>query len=128
MVPVFCPINGATMLSGYPMKRIEPVVTNLMQSRFTSYFQADTANGYWAVVIYPPHIYRTAFSMHNCQWQYPRMGQSLAGTPQAYAPLKDIFGQEIPEPHYELCLKSCTDRGFEYFVDDDFGGFPTFQS
>jgi len=61
MVHVFCPINSATMLSGYPMKRIEPVVNNLMQSRFTSYFQAHAANGYWAVAMYPPHAYRTAF-------------------------------------------------------------------
>jgi len=57
MVHVFCPINGATRLSGYPMKQIEPVVNNLMQSRFTSYFQADAANGYWAVAMYPPHAY-----------------------------------------------------------------------
>jgi len=99
MVHVFCPINGPMMLSGYPMKRIEPVVNNLMQSRFTSYFQADAGNGYWAVAMYPPHAYPTAFSTHNGQWQYLRMGQGLAGAAQTYASLKDIFGGEIPEPH-----------------------------
>jgi len=67
MVYVFCPINAATILSGYPMKRIEPVVNNLMQSHFSSYFQADAANGYWAVAMYPPHAYRRAPSTHNGQ-------------------------------------------------------------
>ena len=128
MVHVFCPINGATILSGYPMKRIEPVVNNLMQSGFHSYFQADAANGYWAVAMYPPHSYRTAFSTHNGQWQYLRMGQGLAGAPQTYARLKDIVSGEIPEPDPEPCLSRCTTGAFEYFVDDDFGGFPNFKS
>jgi len=128
MVHVFCPINEVTMLSGYPMKRIEPVVNNLMQSRFNCYFQADAANGYWAVAMYPPHAYRTAFSTHNGQWQYLRMGQGLAGAPQTYARLKDIFGGEIPEPYPEPCLDKCTTGAFEYFVDDDFGAFPDFKT
>ena len=128
MVHVFCPINGATILSGYPMKRIEPVVNNLMQSRFSSYFQADAANGYWAVAMYPLHAYRTAFSTHNGQWQYLRMGQGLAGAPQTYARLKDIVSGEIPEPDSEPCLSRCTTGAFEYFVDDDFGAFPDFRS
>jgi len=116
------------MLSGYPMKRIKPVVNNLMQSRFNCYFQGDAANRYWAVAMYPPHAYRTAFSTHNGQWQYLRMGQGLAGRPQTYARLKDIFGGEIPEPHPEPCLDKCTTGAFEYFVDDDFRAFPDFKT
>ena len=128
MVHVFCPINAATILSGYPMKRIKPVVNNLMQSHFSCYFQADAANGYWAVAMYPRYAYRTAFSTHNGQWQYLRMGQGLAGAQQTYTCLKDIVCGEIPEPHPEPCLSRCTAGAFEYFVDDDFGAFPDFKS
>ena len=46
MVHVFCPVNEATMLSSYPMKPIEPVINNLMQSKYSIYFQADAANGF----------------------------------------------------------------------------------
>lgn len=82
MVHFFCRINSVTMLSGYPTKCIKPVVNNLMQAKFSSYFQADTANGFWAVRMHPPHAYRTAFSTHEGQWQYLRIGQGLAGLPQ----------------------------------------------
>jgi len=53
MVHVFCPINQATIYSSYPMKRIEPVVNNLMRS--IMYFQADAANRFWAIPMYRPH-------------------------------------------------------------------------
>lgn len=81
MVHVFCPINSVTMLSGYPTKCIEPVVNNLMQARFFTYFQADASNRFWAVHMDPSHAYCTAFSTHDGQWQYLRMGQGLAGAP-----------------------------------------------
>ena len=126
MVHVFCPINSVTMLSGYPTKRIEPVVNNLMQAKFSSYFQADAANGFWAVCMHPPHAYRTAFSTHEGQWQYLRMGQGLAGSPQTYARLKGLFCGAIPAPNAEPCLNKCTTGAFECFVDDDFGGFSDF--
>jgi hypothetical protein len=128
MVHVFCPINQATILSSYPMKRIEPVVNNLMRSTFTTYFQADAANGFWAVPMYPPHAYRTAFSTYNDQWQYLRKGQGLAGASQTYTRLKDIFSGYIPEPNAEKCLDKCSSGSFECFVDDDFGAFPSFNS
>jgi len=126
MVHVFCPINSVTMLSGYLTKRIEPVVNNLMQAKFSSYFQADAANGFWAVRMHPPHAYRTAFSTHEGQWQYLRMGQGLAGSPQTYARLKGLFCGAIPAPNAEPCLNKCTNGAFECFVDDDFGGFESF--
>ena len=85
MVHVFCRINSVMMLSGYSTKRIEPVLHNLMQARFSSNFQADTVNGFWAVLLHPSHAYRTAFSTHEGQWQYLRMGQELARARQTYA-------------------------------------------
>ena len=46
MVHVYCPINAATIPNAYPMKRIEPVLNNLLQPGLSVYFQADAANGY----------------------------------------------------------------------------------
>ena len=128
MVHVFCPINEATMVSSYPMKRIEPVINNLMQARFSIYFQADAANGFWAVRMNPAHAYRTAFATYNGQWQYLRMGQGLAGAPLTYARLKDIFSGAIPAPNPEPCLNRCSKGAFECFVDDDFGAHEDFRS
>ena len=62
MVHVFCPINAVTMVSSYPMKRMEPVINNLMQARYSIYFEADAANRFWAVKMNPAHAYRTAIS------------------------------------------------------------------
>jgi len=128
MVHVFCPINSITMLSGYPTKRIEPVLNNLMQAKFSSYFQADAANGFWAVSMHPSHAYRTAFSTHEGQWQYLRMGQSLGGALQTYARLKGLFCGAIPAPNAKPCLNHWTAGSFECFVDDDFGAFPSFAT
>jgi len=128
MVHVFCPINQATIRSSYPMKRIEPVVNNLMKSAFSTYFQTDAANGFWAVPMYPPQAYRTAFSTPGGQWQYLRMGQGLAGAPQTYTRLKDIFSGYIPAPNPEACLNKCSAGAFECFVDNHFGAFPSFRS
>jgi len=128
MVHVFCPINSATMVSSYPMRRIEPVINNLMQARFSIYFQADAANGFWAVRMNTKHAYRTDFATHNGQWQYLRMGQGLAGAPLTYARLKDLFCGAIPVPNLELCLNRCSEGAFECFVDDDFGAHTNFTS
>ena len=128
MVHVFCPINPVTMVSSYPMKRMEPVINNLMQARYSIYFQADAANGFWAVKMNPAHAYRTAFATHDGQWQYLRMGQGLAGAPLTYARLKDLFSGAILAPDPEPCLNRCSNGAFECFVDDDFGAHTSFQS
>ena len=116
------------MLSSYPMKRIEPVINNLMQSKYSTYFQADAANGFWAVPMYPPHAYRTWLSTYKGQWQHLRMGQGLSGAPQTYTRMKDIFGGYIPVPNPEPTLNKSSSAAFECFVDDDFGAHPDFFS
>ena len=126
MVHIFCPINSVRMLSGYPTKRIEPVLNNLMQAEFARYFQADAANGFWAVGMHPSHAYRTAFSTQEGQWQYVRMGQGLASAPQTYTRLKGLFSGAIAAPNPEPYLNQCTVREFESFVDDDYRVFPDF--
>jgi len=128
MVHVFCPVNEATMLSSYRMKWIEPVINNLMLSKYSIYFQADAANGFWAVPMYPPHGYRTSFSTYDGEWQYLRMGQGHSGAPQTYTRMKDIFSRYISAPNPEPTLNKSSSRAFECFVDEDFGAHPHFSS
>lgn len=128
MVHVYCPINAATINNSYPMRRIEPILNNLTQDRYHVYFQADAANGFWAVPLYPPHAYRTAFATPMGQFHYLRMGQGLSGAPQTYTRLKDFFRGPIPSPNPEPSLDAATDGAFECFVDDDFGAHDSFRS
>ena len=128
MVHVYCPINAATINNSYPMRRIEPILNNLTQDRYSVYFQADVANGFWAIPLYPPHAYRTSFAMSMGQFHYLQMGQGLSRAPQTYTRLKDFFRGPIPSPHPELSLDAATDGAFECFVDDDFGAHSSFRS
>jgi len=128
MVQVVCPVNEATMLSSYPMKLIEPVIHNLMQSKYSIYFQADAANGFWAVPMYPPHAYRTSFSTYDGLWQYLRMGQAHSGAPQTYRRMKDTSSGYIPAPNPKPTLNKSSSGAFECFVDDHFGAHPDFSS
>jgi hypothetical protein len=128
MVHVYCPINDATIMTGYPMKRIEPVINNLLQPGFSLFFQVDAANGYWAVPLAPQHAYKTAFDTHMGQYHYLRKGQGLAGAPQTYSRLKDIMAEPIPSPNPEPALSNTEIPGaFEVFVDDDYGAHHTFD-
>ena len=74
MVHIYCPINDATIKTNYPMKRTEPIINALSMSRFKFYWWADGANGYWAILMYRPHAYKTAFSSILGQFAYLRMG------------------------------------------------------
>lgn len=128
MVHVYCPINAATIPNAYPMKSIEPVLNNLLQPGLSVYFQADAANGYWAVPLTPEHAYKTAFDTHMGQYHYLRMGQGLAGAPQTYSRLKDIFAGPIPGPDPEPALGNTDIPGaFATFVDDDYGAHRSFE-
>jgi len=128
MVHVFCPVNEATMLSSYPKKRIEPVINNLMQSKYSIYFQADAANGFLGVPMYPSHPYLTSLSTYDRQWKYFRMGQGLSCPPQLSIRMKDILGGYIPAPNPKPWLNKSSSGAFECFVDDDFGAHSDFSS
>ena len=128
MVHIYCPINSATIPNAYPMRRIEPVLNNLAQPDHRYFFQADAANGYWAVPLVETHAYKTAFDTHMGQYHYLRMGQGLAGAPQTYSRLKNLFAGPIPGPNLEPALSNSGIPGaFEVFVDDDYGAHKTFQ-
>jgi hypothetical protein len=77
----FGPINDATIKSNYPMRRVEPILNNLMQPRFWMFWWAAASNGYWAVPVWPPHVFKTAFSCALGQCAYKRMGQGSTGAP-----------------------------------------------
>jgi hypothetical protein len=126
----FCPINNATIKSNYPMRRVEPILNNLMQPRFSMFWWTDAANGYWAVPVWPPHVFKTAFSCALGQFAYKRMGQGLTGAPMTYSRLKDLMAGPIPEPNAEPAISGITVDGsaaFEYFVDDDMGAAVSFE-
>lgn len=128
MVHVYIPINAETILNSYLMKRIEPILNSLMMPGLKVYFQADAANGYWAVPLEPSHAYKTAFGMHMGQFHYLRMGQGLAGAPQTYTRLKDVFSSPITEPNAEPSLSNTSIPGeFHYFMDNDFGTHLTYE-
>jgi hypothetical protein len=103
MVHVYCPINAVMIPNAYLMKRIEPVLSNLLQSGLSVYFQADAANGYWAEPLVPEHPYKTAFDTHMGLSHYLRMVQGLAGAPQTYTRLKEISAGPIPGPIQHRC-------------------------
>ena len=128
MVHVYVPINAATVSNSYPMRRMELVLNSLKQPRLVVYFQADAANGYWAVPLAQEHAYKTAFGTHRGQYHYLRMGQGLSGAPQTYTRLKDTMAGPIPAPHSEPALETLAgdEESFQYFMDDDFGAFKTF--
>ena len=90
MVHAFCPINDVTIKSNYPMKRIEPILNSLSSLKFKIFWFADGANGYWAVPMWKPHAFKTAFSTVLGQFAYVRMGQGLSGAPHTYAQLKNL--------------------------------------
>ncbi|KAH0607823.1 uncharacterized protein H6S33_002857 [Morchella sextelata] len=101
MVHVFCRLNKATIKLNTPMKRIEPILHNLMQSRFKCYWQADASVGYWGVPLAREHAYKTAFNTPLGQFCYLRMGMGLSGAAHTYARMKDILTGPIPSPHAE---------------------------
>jgi len=128
MVHVFCPINSVTINHSYPMKRIEPVINNLMQAKYHVYLQTDAANGFWAVPLHWPDAHKTAFRTSIGQFHYLRMGQGLSGAPQTYARLKDFFAGPIRGPYPQLSLDDSSEGAFEYFVDDDFAAHSSVKS
>ena len=132
MVHTYCPLNDVTMKSNYPMKRIEPILDELADPRHRYYFSADAAFGFYAVPIYPPHAYKTAFNTILGQFYYLRMPMGLTGAPATYARLKDIMFGPIPAPSPEPAVISETltperDLAFKYFCDDDYGASLSFQ-
>ncbi|OAF60732.1 hypothetical protein VC83_03480 [Pseudogymnoascus destructans] len=81
--------------------RIEPILQTLGQKWIKTFFQADGANGFWAIPLHHRHIYKTGFSTHIGQMAYLRMGQGLTGAPSTYSKAKDIITGPIPEPFPE---------------------------
>lgn len=62
MVHTYCQLNDATLKTNYPMKRMEPILDELASPYYRYFFSADAAYGFYAVPIYSPHAYKTAFN------------------------------------------------------------------
>ena len=132
MVHTYCPLNNSTIKTNYPMKRIEPILEDLARPGRQYFFSADAAYGFYAVPIYPPHAYKTAFNSILGQFYYTRMPMGLTGAPATYARLKDITFGPIPGPNSEPPLIAALEErkgqvGFRYFFDDDYGAANTFE-
>jgi len=111
------------------MKWIEPILNSLSSSKFKIFWYVDGANGYWAVPMWKPHAFKTAFSTILGQFAYLRMGQGLWGAPHTYAQLKDLSMGHIPELHPEDSLTGDWEDGaFHTFFDDDLGADTTFEN
>jgi hypothetical protein len=85
LMHTFCLINEATIKLNYMMRRVEPVLNNLMQPQFSMFWWIDAANRYWAEPVWPTHVFKTAFSCALGQFAYKRMGQGLTGAPMTYS-------------------------------------------
>ena len=125
MVHTYCQLNDATIKTNYPMKRMEPILDELANPQYRYFFSADAAYGFYAVPIYPPHAYKTAFNTILGQFYYLRMPMGLTGAPATYARLKDLTFGPIPAPKSEPAVDP-SGMTFKYFVDDDYGGAPSF--
>ena len=132
MVHTYCQLNDVTIKTNYPMKRMEPILDDLGYPDHRYFFSFDAAHGFYAVPIYPLHTYKTAFNTVLGQFYYLRMPMGLTGAPAIYARLKDLVFRPIPAPDPEPAVMSTLSQypsvSFRYFVDDDYGATPTFDS
>ena len=129
-VHTYCQLNSATIKTNYHMKRIELILDRLADPNHRFFFSTDAAYGFYAVPIYPPHAYKTAFNTLLGQYYYLRMPMGLTGAPATYARLKDLTFGPIPDPDAEPALLSISEDdpslAFGYFFDDDYGASYTF--
>lgn len=126
MVHTYCPLNDVTIKTNYPMKRMEPILDDLADPQHRYFFSADAAHGFYAVPIYRPHAYKTAFNTLLGQFYYLRMPMGLTGAPATYARLKDLTFGPIPEPRGEPAALPPEEVVFKYFCDDDYGASHSF--
>ena len=129
MVHTYCQLNDATIKTNYSMKRVEPILDELVDPNHRYFFSADAAYGFYAVPIYPPYAYKTAFNTILGQFYYLRMPMGLTVAPATYARLKDLTFGPIPMPASEPAVVAClpSQVSFRYFVDDDYGAAYTFD-
>ena len=128
MVHAFVGLNNVTIKSNYPQRRIEGILKGMANPKISFYFQADGANGYWAIKVWEAHCYKLAFSSSEGQFCYLRMGQGCTGGAGTYARLKDIMTSAIPNPNAEPSLdEAMTDAHYQHYLDDDLGGASSFE-
>ena len=128
MVHTYCQLNDATIKTNYPLKRMEPILDELANPCHRYIFSADAVYGFYAVPIYPPHAYKTAFNTQLGQFYYLRMPMGLTGAPVTYARLKDLMFGPIPPPDPEPAVVTLDGKlAFKYFFDDDYGAADTFD-
>ena len=74
MVHNFTPLNKFTIKPAYPGHLIDEVLDTIVKPKFSVFFSADAANGYWAVPMKRGDEYKTGFVTPHGQYVYLRMG------------------------------------------------------
>lgn len=110
------------------MPRIKSLLSKLAQPRFNVYFYTDATNGYQGVLIFPPHIYKTAFLSIYRQLAYTRIGQGLTRALGTYTRLKAIVIGPILQLDPEKALPEVSENvEYRFFIDDNIGAATTFN-
>ena len=70
MVHQYIPLNSVTVKMSYPMKRIEPILNMVGQSKWKVFFKADAANGYWLLsLLLEPFVASQTLELAACDLQ-----------------------------------------------------------
>lgn len=128
----YIPLNDWTIKPAYPTHCLEEVLDNLLSSKFTCFFSADAAHGYWAVPLRPGDEYKTGFLTPHGQYFYRRMGQGLKGSPHTYSMFSDLVFGPIPRNCTAEAMPSLIgqhgDTSFGVFMDDHVGAATDFDA
>ena len=71
-----------------PCHNIDQNLSVMGTGRPRVHFPADTANGFWAILIFPPHRERAGVVTPSDMNHYSRLAQGLKGGSQTYAKLE----------------------------------------
>jgi len=125
-------INKHTIKPAYPMHNLDVVVTTVVKAKFSAFFGADAANGYWAVPIAEADKFKSAIIFNHRQLFYNRMAQGLTGAPHTYCAFTDMTFGFLPSTQSTAAMSSMIgDNGetaFSPFVDDHNGAAVDFDS
>ena len=129
MVHVYCQLNKQTAKTNYPTPRIETVLDTIVIATNTVFFGADAAHSYWGILTHPNDVHKTAFVVPEGQFAYLRMGQGLTGGVHTYSSFSDVLWGSIPAPDPKPVVVGIHDTySFMPFIDDNFGGSPSFDT
>ena len=119
-------------MPGSYLKLCSKVHDYLADPRHVCYFQADIKHGYFCIMVYRDDRYIFAFTIPGIgQLQPTRMPQESASAGFTMSELMNILLGPIPEPNPEpsiLHSDTSDPPPAIFYMDDIFGGFPSFEA